>query len=128
VRIGNTAGLYHGKWQGKPAWIEIFVDKTMYDNGRYRWVLRVPFIRDIFLSNVLFHEIGHHIHATAQPEYREKEDVADQWKVKLQKCYMRSRYPMLLAIVRLMRPLINVIEPLIKPSDEVIRSIEGRRR
>jgi hypothetical protein len=128
VKIGNTAGLYHGKWQGKPAWIEIFVDKAMYDSGRYRWVFRMPFIRDIFLSSILFHEIGHHIHATAQPEYREKEDVADKWKLKLQKHYMRSRYPMLTTVLRLMRPLIGVIEPLIKPSDEVIRSIEGRRR
>ena len=39
-----------------------------------------------------FHEIGHHVHRTVRPEYREKEDVADVWKVRLQRNYYRRRF------------------------------------
>ncbi len=41
------------------------------------WWLRIPLIREGKIADVLFHEIGHHIHFTCRPEYREKEDVAD---------------------------------------------------
>jgi hypothetical protein len=107
VRIGNAAGLYHGKWQGKPAWIEVFVDQTMGDRNGPHWYLRVPVVRDILLSSVLFHEIGHHVHATAQPEFREKEDVADKWKSKLQRRYLRGRYPWLIKAAPLLAPLLK---------------------
>jgi len=108
VKIGNTAGLYHGKWQGKPAWIEIFVDQTMGAQARHRWIFKIPIVRDILFSDILFHEIGHHIHATAQPEFREKEDVADKWKLKLQRRYMRDRYPLLTRILSLAKPLMKM--------------------
>jgi hypothetical protein len=107
VRIGNTAGLYHRKWQGKPAWIEIFVDQTMGAQSGHQWIFKIPVVRDILFSDILFHEIGHHIHATAQPEFREKEDVADNWKLKLQRRYMRGRYPWLTTVVSLAKPLIK---------------------
>jgi hypothetical protein len=107
VRIGQAAGLYHGKWQGKPAWIEIFVDKTMVGMDARKWYFRLPFMRDFAFSSVLFHEIGHHIHDTAQPEFREKEDVADKWKVKLQRRYFRSRYPWLGMLAPILKPLLK---------------------
>jgi hypothetical protein len=54
---------------------------------------------------VLFDEIGHHIHYTTRPEFREKEDVADVWKVRLENSYLRGRHPILRAMVRFSRPL-----------------------
>jgi len=68
-------------------------------------MLKIPVFRDFPLSSVLFHEIGHQIHATARPEFREKEDVADAWKEKLQRRYFRSRYPWMSIVARLLRPL-----------------------
>jgi len=54
-----AAGLYHAAWQGQAAWIEIFVDKTLY--GPPRWLLKLPLVRNILLLWVLFHQFGHHI-------------------------------------------------------------------
>jgi hypothetical protein len=79
----------------------------MGDRNGPHWYLRVPVVRDILLSSVLFHEIGHHIHATAQPEFREKEDVADKWKSKLQRRYLRGRYPWLIKAAPLLAPLLK---------------------
>src|SRR5206468_1742291 len=44
------------------------------------------------MADVLFHEIGHHIHHTARPEYREPEDVADAWMVRLRQNYYDGRH------------------------------------
>lgn len=111
VRIARAAGLYHPNWQGKPAWIEIFVDQTMADKGVIGLWSRMPFFRDILFSRVLFHEIGHHIHATARPEFREKEDVAERWQERLLRNYFHSRYRWLFVLATPLKPLIG---PLIR--------------
>ena len=45
--------------------------------------LKIPFIREGPIVDVFFHEIGHHIHHSIRPEFREREDVADVWMVRL---------------------------------------------
>jgi hypothetical protein len=102
VRLVEARGLYHQEWHGKPAWIQIFVDRTLlhWEGG---WWLRIPFIREGRMSEVLFHEIGHHIHFTARPEHREKEDVADVWKVRLERNYYRRRFPLFRSFFRLVK-------------------------
>ena len=89
----RLAGLYHQAWQGDAAWVEIFLDTTLSAGDKEKWIFKVPLFRDIFLSRVLFHEIGHHIHYTVRPEFREKEAVADSWRDRLQKNYKRYPYP-----------------------------------
>ncbi len=84
-------GLYHHAWQGRPAWIEIRVDKTLR-NFSPKVCLWIPFFREIHLGNVLYHELGHHIHDFIRPEYREKEDVADDWKGRLMTNFLRKKY------------------------------------
>ena len=73
----------------------------------------MPIVREFVVRDVLFHEIGHHIHATIRPEFREREDVADIWKVRLDQHYLRSRHPVLralmLTVFRPFRPLIGAI-------------------
>ncbi len=100
VRIVEAGGLYHQAWHGNLAWIEIFVDNTLKSWEKGLW-LKIPFIREDRLSEVLFHEIGHHIHFTKHPEYREKEDVADVWKVRLELDYNRRRFPLIKAFFRI---------------------------
>jgi hypothetical protein len=73
----GAAGLYHRATRTEPAWIEVFVDRTL--SSAPRWVLRFKFVLSGWLGRVLFHEIGHHIHATQRPEHRQREDVADEW-------------------------------------------------
>jgi hypothetical protein len=106
VRFDEAAGLYHPAFNGKPAWIEIFVDNTLrgWESG---WWLRIPLIREGKLADVLFHEIGHHIHFTCRPEYREKEDVADVWLVRLRRNYTRKRFRLMTGFVRFIRFLLG---------------------
>jgi hypothetical protein len=59
------------------------------------------------LSDVLFHEVGHHIHCAVLGEYREKEDVADAWKVRLQRNYHEQRFGWVRIVSRFVRPLLG---------------------
>lgn len=108
VRIVEARGLYHPAWHGSHAWVQIFVDNTLkhWEKG---WWLKVPYVRDMLLGEVLFHEIGHHIHFTTRPEYREKEDVADSWMRKLKRQYLRNEHPWLRVISYALRPLLRLI-------------------
>jgi hypothetical protein len=90
VAIRKSFGLYHQRWLGQPAWIEIFVDNIIRDWPP--WLLKVPFFRDLFFGDVLFHEIGHHIHYTQAPEHKEREDVAEKWRKQLEGNFFRKKY------------------------------------
>ena len=108
VRIVQTGGLYHPAWNGNRAWIEIFVDNTL-KNWEQGWWLKLRFMRESLLGDILFYEIGHHIHATVQPEFREGEDVADGWKLRLTRQYNRFRHPWLVAFLFPFQPLVNML-------------------
>jgi hypothetical protein len=69
--LARASGAYHPPFRGNAAWIEIFVDNTLRGWETGLW-LRVPYIREGRLSDVLFHELGHHIHRTVRPEHRVK--------------------------------------------------------
>jgi hypothetical protein len=106
VSVIEARGLYHPAFNGSRAWIEIFVDNTLrgWENG---WWLRIPLLGEGKIGDVLFHEIGHHIHFSCRPEYREREDVADVWKVRLQKQYTKKRFRWMAGLGRLIRPLLG---------------------
>ncbi len=110
VKILQARGLYHPAWKGKQAWIEIFVDSTLsvYEKGLWRWLLHFGYFQENEIGGVLFHEIGHHIDATHRPEFREKEDIADDWSKKLRREWLRKERPLLRKIFRLIAPLIRV--------------------
>lgn len=102
VSILQARGMYHPAWKNRRPWIEIFVDATLkpWEKGLWR---KIPLIRELDLGQVLFHEIGHHVHYTVRPEYREKEDVADIWKVRLERNYYRQRFSFLKVPIRIVR-------------------------
>jgi len=110
VRIVEARGLYHQEWHGEQAWIEMFVD-NIFDRWEKGWWLRSRMFREGKIADVLFHEIGHHIHFTTRPEYRDTEDVADVWLVRLRKNYLRGRRPVLRAIFF---PIFFCLRPLIR--------------
>lgn len=113
VKVAEAAGLYHQAWQGNRAWIEIFVDNMMRALEA-SWWLKIAYVRESVLAGVLFHEIGHHIHATAHPEYRDKEDVADSWKLKLNRQYFRIQHPWVRIIAYPFRPLLRLVVRFLK--------------
>jgi len=52
----------------------------------------IPILRYEALGTVLFHEIGHHIHAVHKPVFKQREDVAENWSKKLFVRFIRKRY------------------------------------
>lgn len=90
VKVAETRGLYHQEWGSDPAWIEIFVDKLVADIPRF--VLASRFLQDTIVADVLYHEIGHHMHRTVAREHDEREKVAEKWKRRLSRSYVRRKY------------------------------------
>ncbi len=90
VAIRNCRGYYCQKWQGKPARIELFIDKILQPWPGF--ILKIPFCQDVALAEVLYHELGHHIHITCAPEYKEREDVAEEWRKRLWNLYFFKAY------------------------------------
>lgn len=97
VLIAKSRGLYHQAWNNDPAWVEILVDNALRDVPP--WLLKLPLLQDAIVGEVLFHEIGHHLHATQPPEHREPEDIAERWQKRLWRRYMRRRYLYLIPIL-----------------------------
>jgi hypothetical protein len=89
-RVAACLGTYHQKWQGSPAWIEIFVDNLAASCPKS--FLRIPPLRDFVFAHVFYHELGHHIHKVLHPEYREREDVADKWRGYLIRLFFERKY------------------------------------
>jgi hypothetical protein len=96
-----SLGCYHQEWQGSPPWIELYVDRIL-DYGR-KMPLWIPFFRDHIFAKTLFHEIGHHVHLFIKPEYREKEDVADEWARKFYGHFLRRKHWYLVPIAYLVK-------------------------
>ncbi len=115
VRIRTARGLYHQAWHGKPAWIEIYVDNTLsfYKRGVWRLLLYLAYFRESELGKVLFHEVGHHIDATVRPEFRESEDIADDWSTKLGRDWFRKNHPFLRWVLRRFTPVIRQVAILL---------------
>ena len=104
VLQSRVLGRYHRRWQGQPPWIELYVDRIL--RSWPRWSLWIPVARDIAIGGTLYHELGHHVHLFIRPEYREKEDVADDWGKKFMGHFLRRQYSCLIPlawIVRLFR-------------------------
>lgn len=89
-RSDRVLGRYFPAHRGAPAWIEIFIDR-IFPSGS-PWWLKQSLIAEQELAKTLFHEIGHHVHCTVKPEFREREDVADAWSDRLTGQYFRQRY------------------------------------
>lgn len=73
------------------------------------WFLFVPLIKALAIGDILYHEVGHHIHQLEQPGYRDNEEpTADEWRDKLLREFFKKRYwylaPPLRLYVRLIHP------------------------
>jgi hypothetical protein len=86
----RVLGGYHPAWKGEPARIELYVDHIL--EGQSRWSMWIPPAADLVLGDVLFHEVGHHVHRVRRPERRGAELVAEDWAERLQRDYFGRRY------------------------------------
>jgi hypothetical protein len=78
------------------------------------FLLVSPF-KTYVIGEVLYHEIGHHIHRLEEPGYRtDKEIEADEWRDKLMQWFLRKRYWYLAWTASLARPLIRPLAARLK--------------
>ncbi len=90
--LTEALGLYRRRWNEQPAMIVIHVERLEHYRRGFGFVGKLPAVCAFLYASTLYHEIGHHIHSTRKPEYREREDVADQWQRTLLRDFARKRY------------------------------------
>ena len=103
ISQSHVCGRYHPQRSGHPAWIELYLDRILEN-----WTsvpLWIPLIRELCLADTLYHELGHHIHLSIKPEFREKEDVADDYSKRLGAAYIRKRYWYLVPLLASVRTI-----------------------
>lgn len=110
--LAKARGAYYRTTKSSPATVWLYVDNIL---KRYPpWILRVPVVRFLDLGEVLYHEIGHHIHATHLRVYDGKENIAEHWSRKLGQQFFRKRY---WYVAPFASPLSLLIRLILKASD-----------
>ncbi len=84
VRLSDCRGLY------RAGQVVLIVDQIFL--GYPNYFLHLSYFRTYLLGEVLYHEIGHHIHRTRKHDRRDQEFVADEWGDKLLRSFMSKRY------------------------------------
>ncbi len=90
VKLAACRGYYCQATRDNAATIVLYVDIIAREIPRF--VKHIPFLMDLLVGSVLFHEIGHHIHITRQRDHAEKEDRADAWQTWLTDKYIITHY------------------------------------
>jgi hypothetical protein len=81
IRLADTRGFYSHAPGSSEATICLYVDNICRTEPS--WWRKAPLLRYMVPSDVLYHEIGHHIHAVHEPVHEQVEDVANDWRSKL---------------------------------------------
>ena len=75
------------------------------------------------MAEVLYHEIGHHLHRTVAREHEETENVAEKWRRRLSRYYLRRKYWYFIPVAYLTRRLYRMARVLARSKPRF-----GRRR
>ncbi|MGC2003079.1 MAG: hypothetical protein WA658_24705, partial [Candidatus Acidiferrales bacterium] len=90
IRLAEARGAYYRATRSSPAIVWLYVDNIL--KGMPGWILKVPMARYPEFGEVLYHEIGHHIHAVHEPVHEGKENVAEDWSKRLGRQFFRAHY------------------------------------
>jgi len=112
VRLAESLGSYSYSTTSSPAMVWLYVDNIVESGvSWFRWA---PVLRYTVQGTVLYHEIGHHIHAEHRPIHKEREDVAEDWSRKLMRNFYRKHYwyifPFLYVFGRLTSPIFKRLQ------------------
>jgi len=88
--LAEARGAYYEATRYRTASVWPLLDNILQHEPP--WVLRAPLLRYNALSSVMYHEIGHHIHAVHRPIFEGKENVAEDWSRNLSRLFYRRRY------------------------------------
>ena len=107
VRLAESMGSYSRAWRSSPATVWLYVDNIVEAGAT--WWNWVPVLRYMIPAEVLYHEIGHHIHTEHRPVHEGRENVAEDWSGKLWGNFCRKHYwylfPFLYVLARLASPI-----------------------
>jgi len=114
-------GLFRGKISSERKRIRPADCMGLYQDGHIRLImdlilqqypepfLLIPFFKTVVIGEVLYHEIGHHIHRLEEPGFRDEiEAIADEWKDRLMQIFIKQRYWYLAGIARLLKAIRRV--------------------
>lgn len=114
-RLAEARGAYSGATTSSPAMVWLFVDNML--KSQPPWALKTPLLQYSEFGEVLYHEIGHHIHAVHKPVHEGEENVAEDWSKKLRWEFFRKKYWY----------LIPVRYPLLLLTKLTLRILQSRR-
>ncbi len=77
-RRGRVLATYHPRGGGNAAWIELFADRI--ESGHRVRPRNLPWLRELFLARVLFHEVGHHISRPVRERRAARERRRGRWR------------------------------------------------
>jgi hypothetical protein len=109
VRLADSLGSYSRAGKNSPGTVWLYVDNIV--KAESNWWRRVPLLRFMMPAEVLYHEIGHHIHAVHRPTHEGRENVAEDWGRRLWRGFLRKHYwylsPFLYVAARAASPVIK---------------------
>lgn len=112
VQLATALGSYSHASRTTSAEVWLYVDNIV--EAGIAWWYRIPVLRYLVASDVLYHEIGHHIHATHVRVYNGPENVAEDWSRKLRKIFYRRHYwylfPFLFVFAKLTSPIFKRLQ------------------
>ena len=113
-RFADTSAYYQQTSKQNPARISVFVDSIC--DAWTPFVLRLPIAGYCVLAGILYHEIGHHIHVTMQPELGDLETIAEKWKRKLTNKFIDGHYWYMIPFLFIAASLVQVWKCFFKRS------------
>ena len=107
VRLADSLGSYSRERQSSPAAVWLYVDNIVQSDPT--WWRRTPVLRYLSAGEVLYHEIGHHIHLVHRPVHEGRENVAEDWSRKLWSHFLHKHYwylwPLLFVLALIASPV-----------------------
>jgi hypothetical protein len=123
VRLADSLGSYSRASRSSPATVWLYVDNICRQQAEwFRWI---PLLRYAVSADVLYHEIGHHIHTVHRRVHDGRENVAEDWSRKLSGHFWRKHYWYLLP---LLYPLARVASPVSKWLRRAKKTRDGANR
>jgi len=105
IRPSDCRGLYGD------GYIRLIMDRIF--EPYLEIAMLVPILKTYAIGEILYHEIGHHIHRLEEPGFRDRrEEVAEEWADKLLRIFLRKRYWYLGGLRILFRPLLPLLSRL----------------
>ena len=107
VQLATALGSYSRATRTTSAEVWLYVDNIV-GAGFACWYW-IPVLRYIVASDVLYHEIGHHIHTAHLRVYEGRENIAEDWSRKLRRTFYRRHYwylfPFLFVLAKVTSPI-----------------------